>query len=273
MQIDRAFVRLAEGEMLTRTGGTGEQTIMLFHAGPASGFSLEPLMAGLMGERRCIAVDTPGQGDSAPLGLEQPAISDYAEAMWRVADKLSLDRPVLYGTHTGAHIALEMALSAPGRVAALVLDGLMLIDSQQEREELLAEYGPAFVPEQSGSHLVRAWHFVRDQSLHFPWFKRVPENRLAWPMMPDGLIARITLDVLKAPTSYRLAYHAVFRHDAASRLRKVKVPTLVIEDQRDPLSTHAARAADLVPGARHAVFSPSENEARRAELIADFLAR
>src|SRR5690606_21406667 len=70
------------------------------------------------------ALDTPGHGGSDPLPVPDPAMSDYGDALGDTLAALGLDRAHLYGTHTGAKIALSLAVSRPDAVASLVLDGI-----------------------------------------------------------------------------------------------------------------------------------------------------
>ena len=63
-----------------------------------------------------IALDTPGYGGSDPLlEPEQPEIPDYAAAVIETVDALGLERFGVYGTHTGALLALEVARMRPDR--------------------------------------------------------------------------------------------------------------------------------------------------------------
>ncbi len=278
--IDRQFVRLNEGEMLVRravpAAGGSPWPLFMMHACPASGASLGALMGRLGEGRACWLPDTPGLGDSAPLTMPEPGIEDYAEAMIRILDALGLGKVDLYGTHTGAHLAIEMAIAAPERVNRVVLDGVLILEDEAQRAEFLENYAPPVPPDPHGAHLLWAWHFVRDQSLHFPWYRRTAETRLDVPVMPVEVNDRIALDVVKALGSFRHAYRAVFRQEVRDRLPKVKRPTLVIEDEADPLRVHAAQAAGLVPHAGHAVLpmaADPDRETARAALISEFLDR
>ncbi len=80
--------------------------LWMMDAAPASSRSLEPLIASLAGGRRICAPDTPGIGDSTPLAAASPEIADYADAMLRTLDALSLETVDVYGFHTGPHIAV-----------------------------------------------------------------------------------------------------------------------------------------------------------------------
>jgi len=91
---------------------------------------------------------------------------------------------------------------------------------------------------------------VRDQMLHFPYFMRDPDHRMAKTMMPppEGLHLGV-VDVLKALGTYHLAYHAAFSHDVGSRAPLVRTPTLVMAAESDPLGVYVEEVAALIPGA------------------------
>jgi pimeloyl-ACP methyl ester carboxylesterase len=69
-----------------------------------------------------VAWDAPGYGASTALPMEAPRAADYAARMWHWLDALEVDQPItLVGHSLGALIAASAAVSAPGRVARLVL--------------------------------------------------------------------------------------------------------------------------------------------------------
>jgi pimeloyl-ACP methyl ester carboxylesterase len=272
--VERAFVRIREGQVHYRTAGSGgERLLWMIHASPASSWNLVPLMRELAASRRVIAPDTPGNGDSVPLELEQPEIQDYASAALRTMDALGIERVDLYGSHTGAHVALEIAIAAPARVGRLVLDGIGMFTPEDKRE-FVERYAPAVQVDAYGSQFWWAWHFVRDQAWFFPHFRRDrAHNRGIGQPSPEGLHAT-TVEVLKAVGTYHLAYRAAFRHPDRERLPLVTVPTLVMADQTDPLAVGVHEAARLAPGARRAIVGGEGTPAGRqmkADLIRRFL--
>jgi pimeloyl-ACP methyl ester carboxylesterase len=271
--VERAFVRIREGQVHYRTAGRGDRVLWMIHASPASSWNLVPLMSELAATRRVIAPDTPGNGDSVPLGLAKPEIENYAEAAVRTMDALGLERVDLYGSHTGAHIAMEIAIARPERVGRLVIDGLGMF-SPEDKIEFDARYAPAVEPDTFGSQFWWAWHFVRDQAWFFPYFRAdAAHNRGAGAPSADRLHA-VVVEVLKSVRTYHLAYRASFRHQDRQRLPLVTVPTLSLADEADPLKAGVHDVARLVKGARRAIVPGESTPAGRrakADLIASFL--
>jgi pimeloyl-ACP methyl ester carboxylesterase len=287
---ERAFLRLREGLLHYRHAGadassgaaasTGAASaappLWMMHASPASSRSVEPLALALAHRhgRRVIAPDTPGNGDSAPLDVAEPELVDYGDAFVRAMDALRIERADLYGFHTGAHIAIEMALAHPDRTGRLVLDGLLWLDDA-EREEFLACYAPPLRPDANGTQVFTALQFIRDQAWFFPHFRRDPAHNLGGGAMPPELLHALTVDLLKAADTYHLAYRAVFRHRLEQRLPRLGAqPVMLMVDAADPTRPAVARAAALVPGARSAVLADSwspDGLATKAATIVEFL--
>jgi pimeloyl-ACP methyl ester carboxylesterase len=231
--VRRAFVDVPFGQMHYRHAGSGP-TLVLFHASPGSSKQLEPLIALLAKDFHVLAPDTPGNGDSSALPVPAPSISDYTQAMIEFLDALDLDMAHVYGTHTGACLASELALLVPSRVDKLIQDGVVIF-SPQEREELIANYARPFEPNLNGTHLMDAFMFCRDQFIFFPWYANDKEHmRDAGLPSPEPLHAWV-VEVLKAATTYHLAYRAAFAYPADQRLPLVKQPVLCVAASDDPL--------------------------------------
>lgn len=240
--IDRAFVRLAEGPVhyryLDARGRRPELPLMMLHASPGSSERLAPLMPGLAVNRCVIAPDTLGNGDSPPPASRETTIAYYVDANIRLLDSLEIEQADFYGTHTGAQIAAELAVTHPRRVRKLILDGVPLFSDEYKREAL-ASYAPEMTPQADGSHLLWAWN--RSGTATTP---------------PDEKQASVMLQ-LKALTTYHIAYRAAFMHDVHAFLPRIKQPTLVMAIKRDPLSAFVDEAAAMIPGAKKELVETS----------------
>jgi pimeloyl-ACP methyl ester carboxylesterase len=274
--IKRGFTRIEEGQVHFRYTGDfrAARPLVMLHASPASSITVEPLMRRLAGTRPIIAPDTLGNGDSAPAFQKIPDIEDYAEALGRILDALGIEEVDLYGTHTGASIAAELAIAQPKRVRNLLIDGIGLY-AEDDLVEILANYAPAIEPDPIASHLNWAWHFVRDQQFFFPWFRRNPEHRRNVDVAPIEWIHGTVLDVLKSITTYHHAYRAAFRHPKRQRLPMVGVPSLIFGEPTDPLGVMQDEVCALVPGGRKADLTDQSGGslAAKATEITRFLDR
>jgi pimeloyl-ACP methyl ester carboxylesterase len=272
--IRRGFVDVPDGQIHYRTAGTGgSRPLVLLHASPGSARTLDPLMLQLSASRRVIAPDTLGNGDSSPPAAEAPAVADFAAGALDALDSLGIERFDLYGTHTGAGIAAEIAIAAPQRVDRLVLDGVGLY-SEEEIADMLARYAPALEPDLEARYVLWIWHFVRDTYSFWPWYRRDPAHARTVGLPSADVLHDKFVDVLKATRTYHLSYRASISQRKRDRLPLIRVPTLVMCARTDMLYRWHDEVAALIPGARKAVtagIGSTEAVAGTAEAIAAFL--
>jgi pimeloyl-ACP methyl ester carboxylesterase len=232
LPIDRAFVRLAEGQVHLRrvAGNPDRRTLCLLHSSPQSSRNMISLMRDLRAagcDAPFLAPDTLGYGDSAAPSEHDPDIGYFADSLARVLDGLGLETIDLYGTHTGARIACEFALVYPDRTGRLVLDGITEY-SPETRALFKERYTPRFAPDAFGSQLNHVFTYMRNQYLFFPWFLEDAAHSLKKTIPEPRALHDSVLDMLKALDTYNLAYHAAFQYPTDSRLPALKCATLVL---------------------------------------------
>lgn len=244
-RIRRHYVTVGgERQVHYRRAGEGP-AFVLMHESPLSSQSLERLIAALAERFSVLALDTPGYGSSdALVGFEQPEIDDYARAAADTLEALDVQSCAVYGAHTGAAIALELAVQRPDLVTAAVLDGLPVF-TPEERDALLEHYLPSFEPVDDGSHLVGLWSRYRDQHVYYPWYDRRLDVRMDIPMPSARHLHDGVMDLLRAGDGYRVAYSAAFRHVPADALARTDIPIAMVAREDDLLSTHLERLPDL----------------------------
>lgn len=270
--IDRGFVRLVEGLAHYRRVDARKESVplVLLHASPGSSRGLEPLLTALAATGtapQLIAPDTLGHGESAPAGPADPDIAYYSDGLVRMLDGLQLDRVALYGAHTGARIAVEAAILFPDRVSHVILDGIADY-AQPLRDELIGQYAPEMVPDDYGGYLMWAFHFIRDQALHFPHYARDPAHRLYTRAVPDAdALHEATLDVLKAIRTYHKAYRAAFAYPTRVRLAACQRPVtmLGVATELPSLRAQLATLAAAAPDAR--IIESGATSAEKAETL------
>jgi pimeloyl-ACP methyl ester carboxylesterase len=272
--IDRAFVRIAEGQVHLRqilVPGAAKPPLFLLHASPTSSRWMEPLMPVLAASgRSVIAPDTLGNGDSPAPALADPDIGYFADSILRLADAMGIDQFDVYGSHTGARTACELAAIAPGRVRHAILDGIKDYDDDTRRA-ILANYAPRQEPDDYGAHMVWAFHFVRDQALYFPHFMRDPDHRLPGFMPPARVLHDAALDVLKALDSYALPYLAAFRYRPLERLPLIDCPVLLLKAERELAVLNAAVAEIAAALKQPQIVAVGADPAAKASAIIQFL--
>lgn len=124
-------------------GPPARPPLLLIHAAGCNLLSWGVEIRRLEG-RQVLALDLPGHGRSAGVGLQ--SITAYAASVIRLLDALGIYRAVLAGHGMGGAIALELALSHPERLAGA---GLVASGASLNVEPLLLENlcHPATLPE------------------------------------------------------------------------------------------------------------------------------
>ena len=222
--------------------------LVALHALPGSARRLEPLIGALDG-RLVVAPDLAGLGDSGPHPDANASIQDHAQDMLLLAEGLGLGNVDLYGTHTGAAVAIEMAITAPSRIRRVVLDGVPLFNPEAIGE-LAQRYAPAIEPDHNGSHLLWAHNFCRDMLLFWPWYDKSAAAARAGGLPSARDLHCWVLEVIKGLDAIPGGYRAAFAYRAAERLPLVSQPALCISAAADTLDEASRRAADLLPAGR-----------------------
>lgn len=262
-RIRRGFVAIEEGQVHYREAGWShgpKPPLVMFHASPASARTLEPLLRVLGRERHVIAPDTLGNGDSAAPVNDKVDLPYFAGAHLRALDALGIGAFDVYGTHTGANIAIEIALARPGQVGSMILDGVSLY-AADEQADLVANYVPKVRIDLEGSQFNLLWHFVRDVYLFWPWYKRDSAHRRAGGLPSAEELHDKAIEVLKAARTFHLSYRAALSYRKEEKLPLVKVPTLIACARSDMLFEYFERVCALLPSAAHVATQGVGSEA------------
>lgn len=240
----RDYVDTARGRVHLRLSGPDRSPLIALHSAPGSSAPLAPLLAGLGKNRRVIAPDFIGNGDSDKVDAPVD-IATLARDALSVADALGLERFDLWGTHTGALIALEAAIIAPERIGRAILEAPPLLPPAFTAD-LLANYFPPLQPDGWGLYLQQAWNMRRDMFLFWPWYRA--ERAAARPLdVPDAAFLHDwTIGLLASGSTYHRSYRAAFEYDTRSRLPRLTRPALVCAGPADMLADGLKAAQSLL---------------------------
>ena len=261
----RHFADVAGREFHYLRTGSGP-VLVLLPAFPWSAGSLAPLAEALAGEFTVVVMDLPGCGNSHPLG-DSPTLGDYADAVTENLGALDIGRCHLYGTGTGAQVALEVGVRHPKRVSDVVLDQLPLLEDSQ-RSELAERFCPRFDPSWDGTHIAAIWWWCREQSLFRPWYFPGAETRLDTDEPSPDVLQRRAADVLRAGDRYGDGLRAAFAHSPANSLGQLEVPWTLVPSPADPLTPPGARIP--APGTHGTVIHLPPGPDRSLQLRALF---
>ena len=210
--------------------------LVALHAAPGSARSLQPLAAGIT-DRTVILPDIPGLGGSAPVRPGPVEVDDLATGLGAALAPMIGEPVDLYGTHTGAAIALEWTRSETLPSTSALLDGLLLGIDERFRAQLVERYARPLEPDPHGLHLLEAWHRLRDMTLFWPWYDQTARGvRRQGPAPDPELLQPLVTDLLAAATTHHEVYRAAFRYHAKLATADVTVPTLISALPDDPLA-------------------------------------
>lgn len=238
------MVAVPGGQLRARRSTAAQgRTVIVQHDAAGSSNVVDPVSQSLVGLKPVLALDLPGHGESDnTIGEEDVTVAKYQAVVQQALDTLGLDQIDFYGMWGGGLVGLEMAVTHPERVAHLVMSNV-LFHTDEEREELQANYTPEWEPNWYGGHLLMVWHLMRDQGLFWPWFRRTREGIL-WqePYIDPAMVNGRVLEVFRAPRMWRLAYQSHFAYPTDQRLGQVNVPTLLASPEWDPNYPHTMNA-------------------------------
>ncbi len=212
--------------------GEGERTPVVFLHGVGSDKSVwRPQLEHFGQERRAIAFDYPGYGDSDPAP-EGTIRDDYAAAILSAMHALGVGKAHVCGLSLGGIVAIAMASADPHSCASLVLADTFAVHPD----------GRAIYERGIGaSNDLRAMAEGRVDVL------------LAQPADPAVRSEVIETMARIDPAAYRIGAEAVWLADQRERVHGIRVPALVMCGSADKVTPPALsrELTQLIPGARY----------------------
>src|SRR5262245_52938061 len=211
--------------------GDGEHTPIIFLHGVGSDKSVwHPQLAHFGTERRAVAFDYPGYGDSdpAPAGTSR---ENYAAAILSAMSGLEIWSAHVCGLSLGGVVAIAMHAQAPERIASLILADTFAVHPEG--------------------------HAIHERAMAVTDLRAMAEARvdvlLAQPAAPS--VRHEVVETMAAidPAAYRTGAEAVWLADQRERVHEIRVPTLVVCGDHDVVTPPALsrELAHLIPGARY----------------------
>jgi pimeloyl-ACP methyl ester carboxylesterase len=273
-------VRIAYRE----AGPADAPTLLLLHGFPSSSFMFRDLMPRLADRWHVVAPDYPGFGDSdfPPPNEYEYSFAQLTRTMEKFTSALGLERYALYIQDYGAPIGLRLALSAPRRVTALIVQ-----NGNAYEEGLSGAWDPLKTywrdPSRKNREQLRGW--LDADGIRQQYVAGVPESDLprfapeSWTLDWARLSRPGNIDMqLGLFGDYRtnVALYPRFQEF----LRDRHPPVLIVWGRHDPFFTEAGARAYLrdVPDAElHLLdaghFALETRGAEIAGLMRDFLDR
>ena len=212
--------------------GSGNATPIVFLHGVGSDKSVwHPQLAHFASERRAIAFDYPGYGDSdsAPSGTTR---DDYAGAILSALTALGVERAHVCGLSLGGVVAIALHHATPERCASLVL-----ADTFARHPDGRGIYERSV----AASENMRALAEGRADVL------------LAQPADPAVREEVIETMARIDPAAFRIGAEAVWLADQAERAAAIHAPTLILCGTKDKVTPPelSRELGQIVPGSRY----------------------
>jgi pimeloyl-ACP methyl ester carboxylesterase len=271
IRIVRRFLQVGGRRVHYFRAGDGPP-VVLIHSSPANARLLMKEIDRLSRDHTVFAFDTPGFGLSDPLPLTTMRVADLADAMAATLAAIGMPRCPVFGTHTGAAIALELGVRHPELVTGLALDGVPAF-TDEECAAYFADYFRKLPPSDLGGHYADTWTRFRDQSIWFPWSERVPVNLNGYDLSPPHSTHLWVSMYFEAADHYEPAYRAAsfFGARAIAAARELSVPAVFVATETDMLYPHLDRLPPLKPG--QTIVPIGDSFERKREVTAEAFAR
>jgi pimeloyl-ACP methyl ester carboxylesterase len=238
--IQRMEIAAGSAVLAAESHGTGDPVVLLLHAGVTDQRSWAGVIDALPAHR-CLTYDARGYGRTT---YEKDDGWSSVEDAIAVLDAYDVPAAVVVGSSVGGRTALDLALTQPDRVRALVLVAPAIsgapepvhepaVDTLGKRQEELWEQGDL---DEVNRIDARIW--------------------LDGPSAPEGRVTGEARELFLDMNRVALAAEqpGEERRDVAAwhRLAEIQVPTLLLLGELDLgyLADHSRHAAEQIPGSR-----------------------
>ncbi|KRW60971.1 alpha/beta fold hydrolase [Pseudomonas sp. TTU2014-080ASC] len=238
MTVKKAYVDVADGQIHLRyVSGNGAVPTVFLHQTASSSAMYQAVMEQLEDLAPLYALDTPGFGGSYRPS-QAPTTEYYVDSLLQAIDALGIEQFNLFGHHTGAALACELAAKYPQRVRKLAMIGPVQLTEQERSAWRSSAVKPLTIDAQA-THLNEVWQRVT----------HLDQQPIAYPPSV-ALATREAIDTLIAGDRWHEAYAAVFNQDFPAYLAQVQCPLLMICGEADVLYPYFQRACDARPDAQ-----------------------
>ena len=151
----------------------------------------------------------------------------------------------VFGTHTGARIAVELSLQHSDKVSHLIIDGMGINDGFYE--EYARSVDLSTYIDQDGTQFTKAWQRMRDGHIFWPPYKRDASNLRMRGLPTADAMHSDAIEIFKGIRTSHITYRAALAYPARERLPQIRVPTLVTCARQDTPYRFQEEVAALIP--------------------------
>jgi pimeloyl-ACP methyl ester carboxylesterase len=269
--ISNNFISINNKQLFYKSAGQGP-SILLLHPTPRSSSLMEPLMQLLAPYYTVLAIDLPGYGQSQSLNEPIQGIQSYLPTIHNFILSQNIKHLKIYGTATGAQLAIAYGLQYANYVSHLYLDNAAHF-TETQYEGIMEKYFIDITPKVDGSHLKTLWEHVVKSSQYFPWYSQLPEDCFSTHPAPEAILQSIFNDYLLAGPNYADAYKAAFAHERATHVQALHVPTTIFNWEGSPIKKYIAQlVAHKFANNIKVVITPADFK-QRYQVMIDYMCK
>lgn len=217
--------------------------LLALHDLGSSARAFDERLAGLIGSRPLVAPDLPGHGLSDDTAATSP--DEIALALSSLLDVVRIEDADVLAEGASAAAALALAARRPGLRVRLCSPRAV---AQVDLPSVAAHLPPDLAADSAGSHLLRAWSFLKDRELYSPWRDRTAAHALRGLPPPRPVqLQRSLIDLLRARPVLAGQLQSALQAAPWERLATAGVPVAAIAHH--PAHRHLSCVATWPPEA------------------------
>lgn len=253
--------RISENKFISYTDVGKGEALVLIHAFPTDERLWEPQRAGLSQKFRVITLDLWGFGKSSSVDGKAVTMTEYADEVKQLLDRLHIHKAIIGGESMGGYIALAYLEKYPDSVSGLILsDTQSIADSEEAKAK--REATAVEVLEHGTAKLISGF---------------MP--KALSPQAPEQM-RKFLQTILESQSTTAVASALrgmALRSDTSKLLSTSQLPILIITGDQDTLISpqqseamhHLAKNSKLVTLANAAHLSNLEQPAQWNEAVID----
>lgn len=179
---------------------SGLPLVMLHGAGSSARQILEQANVDAI-DRPVLALDLPGHGASHKLPNDDLSLSLFAGPIIAVLKQLDFEAADILGQGLGEAVGTLIGRHIQARHLQAVAPDLY---QDEDKGRIISHGFPDLTPQIDGTHLVRAWSWIRDNSRYQPWFDHSAAalKQQDADLSPENL-HRQAVDILRTGASWQ----------------------------------------------------------------------
>jgi pimeloyl-ACP methyl ester carboxylesterase len=168
-------------------------------------------------------------GASYSPSYQPSGIKYYIDVFMVLVKHLGISKFHVFGHHSGASIATEMAVLHSDQVLSLSVCGAAFMTPEEQKEFADKEIVMYNKPVEDGSHFLKVWEYLEPQG--------------HWNVVDKHFQA---LDAFRAYAGRLQIYTCVFSQPILELVKKITCPLLVMSSEEDLLYPYMPRAKEAV---------------------------